>query len=119
MRSANWRTERAGLDGPGGLSRDSRNDAVQTRGLAGVRDEGRVASALAKPQQRFAYGLRIAPELAASCWRRSKTTSYAAGIVLNHPFWTATSVGTVQRGRMSFDAMMLTPRIEESRRYRS
>ena len=46
-------------------------------GPAGVRDEGMLASALAKPQQRFAYGSASLPELAAS---------YAAGIVLNHPF---------------------------------
>ena len=46
-------------------------------GLAGVRDEGMLLSALAKPQNRFAYGSESLPEMAAS---------YAAGIVLNHPF---------------------------------
>ena len=49
----------------------------QHGGLAGIRDDGMLASALAKPQNRFAYGSSTLPELAAS---------YAAGIVLNHPF---------------------------------
>ncbi len=49
----------------------------QHGGLAGVRDEGLLLSALAKPQNRFAYGSTSFPEMAAS---------YAAGIVLNHPF---------------------------------
>ena len=49
----------------------------QHGGLAGVRDEGLLVSALAKPQNRFAYGSKSMPEMAAS---------YAAGIVLNHPF---------------------------------
>lgn len=46
-------------------------------GLAGVRNEGMLASALAKPQNRFAYESPTLATLAAS---------YAAGIVLNHPF---------------------------------
>jgi death-on-curing protein len=49
----------------------------QHGGLAGVRDEGMLASALAKPQNRFAYQSSSLSVLAAS---------YAAGIVLNHPF---------------------------------
>jgi death on curing protein len=49
----------------------------QYGGLAGVRDEGLLASALAKPQNLFAYGSPTLPEMAAS---------YAAGIILNHPF---------------------------------
>jgi death on curing protein len=50
---------------------------AQHGGLAGVRDEGLLESALAKPQNRFAYESPSIPEMAAS---------YAAGIILNHPF---------------------------------
>jgi death-on-curing protein len=50
---------------------------AQHGGLAGVRDEGLLESALTKPQNLFAYGSPTLPELAAS---------YAAGIILNHPF---------------------------------
>lgn len=46
-------------------------------GLSGVRDEGMLESALARPQQLFAYGNPTLADLAAS---------YAAGIVKNHPF---------------------------------
>jgi len=49
----------------------------QHGGLAGVRDEGLLMSALARPQHRFAYAEASLTDLAAS---------YAAGIVLNHPF---------------------------------
>jgi death-on-curing protein len=49
----------------------------QHGGPAGVRDEGLLESALAKPQNRFVYGSPTLPEMAAS---------YAAGIILNHPF---------------------------------
>jgi death on curing protein len=49
----------------------------QHGGLAGARDEGLLESALAKPQNRFAYGSPTLPEMAAG---------YAAGIILNHPF---------------------------------
>lgn len=49
----------------------------QHGGWAGVRDEGLLLSALAKPQNRFSYGSKSLPEMAAS---------YAVGIVLNHPF---------------------------------
>jgi death-on-curing protein len=50
---------------------------AQHGGLAGARDEGLLESALAKPQNLFAYGSPTLPDLAAS---------YAAGIVRNHPF---------------------------------
>ena len=50
---------------------------AQHGGLAGVRDEGLLESAISKPQNLFAYGSPTLPELAAS---------YAAGIVMNHPF---------------------------------
>jgi len=46
-------------------------------GLAGLRDEGLLESALGKPQNLFAYGSPNAFDLAAS---------YAFGIVRNHPF---------------------------------
>ena len=46
-------------------------------GLAGVRDDGLLESALARPQQLFAYGEPSVFELAAA---------YAHGIVKNHPF---------------------------------
>lgn len=49
----------------------------QHGGLSGVRDEGLLLSAIAKPQNHFAYGSRPLTEMAAA---------YAAGIVLNHPF---------------------------------
>jgi death-on-curing protein len=50
---------------------------AQHGGLAGVRDEGMLESALSKPQHRYTYGSPGLAELAAS---------YAAGIILNHPF---------------------------------
>ena len=50
---------------------------AQHGGRAGVRDEGLVDSALSKPQQQFAYNSPTLAELAAS---------YAAGIILDHPF---------------------------------
>jgi death-on-curing protein len=46
-------------------------------GLAGLRDEGLLHSALSRPQNRFAYGNPTLFELAAE---------YAVGIVNNHPF---------------------------------
>lgn len=46
-------------------------------GLAGVRDEALLDSALNRPRQRFAYGKPTLFELAAT---------YAFGIVKNHPF---------------------------------
>jgi death-on-curing protein len=48
---------------------------AQYGGLAGVRDEGLLESALTKPQNKFAYGSPTIPELGAS---------YAAGIIHNH-----------------------------------
>jgi death on curing protein len=50
---------------------------AQHGGLAGVRDEGLLESAVAKPQNLFAYSSPTVLEMAAS---------YAAGIILNHPF---------------------------------
>jgi death-on-curing protein len=50
---------------------------AQHGGLAGVRDEGLLDSALAKPQNKFAYESPTMAEMAAS---------YAAGVILNHPF---------------------------------
>ena len=50
---------------------------AQHGGLAGVRDEGLLESALAKPQTLFAYGKPSLAELAGS---------YAAGVICNHPF---------------------------------
>ena len=50
---------------------------AQHGGLAGVRDEGMLESALFKPPNLQAYG---SPTLAAMA------ASYAAGIILNHPF---------------------------------
>jgi death-on-curing protein len=47
-------------------------------GAAGVRDEGLLQSALARPQQLHAYGER--PDTVALA------TAYTAGIVRNHPF---------------------------------
>jgi death-on-curing protein len=49
----------------------------QYGGIAGVRDENLLESALAKPQQLFAYGKPDMAQLAAA---------YAVGIVKNHPF---------------------------------
>ena len=46
-------------------------------GIAGVRDENMLESALARAQQLFAYGKPSMAEMAAA---------YAAGIVKNHPF---------------------------------
>ena len=50
---------------------------AQYGGLAGIRDEGLLESALARPLQLDAYGSPSVPELAAA---------YATGIVKNHPF---------------------------------
>ena len=50
---------------------------AQHGGLVGVRDEGLLESALSKPRNLFAYSSPTLPEMAAS---------YAAGIILNHPF---------------------------------
>ena len=49
----------------------------QYGGLAGVRDENMMESALARPQQLVAYGRPTMTQLAAA---------YVAGIVKNHPF---------------------------------
>jgi death-on-curing protein len=50
---------------------------AQHGGLAGVRDEGLLESALSKPQNLFAYSSPTLTEMAAS---------YAADIIINHPF---------------------------------
>ncbi len=49
---------------------------AQHGGLAGVRDEGLLESALSKPQHLFTYRSPTLAEMAAS---------FAAGIILNHP----------------------------------
>ncbi|MEK7413019.1 MAG: type II toxin-antitoxin system death-on-curing family toxin [Planctomycetota bacterium] len=49
---------------------------AQFGGTAGIRDEGLLDSALARPHHRFAYGKPVLSELAAS---------YAFGLVKNHP----------------------------------
>jgi death-on-curing protein len=46
-------------------------------GVPGLRDEGLLLSALARPQHRWSYGSAVWPELAASL---------GFGIVRNHPF---------------------------------
>ena len=46
-------------------------------GLAGLRDDGLLESALSKPRNLFAYRSPTLADLAAN---------YAAGIILNHPF---------------------------------
>jgi len=50
---------------------------AQHGGLAGVRDDGLLESALSKPQNLFAYAKPTHARMAAS---------YAAGVILNHPF---------------------------------
>lgn len=49
----------------------------QYGGCSGIRDEGLLDSALARPQQLRHYGTPTMPEMAAA---------YTAGIVKNHPF---------------------------------
>ncbi len=51
---------------------------AQYGGLAGLREEGLLDSALAKPQHLFSYSSPTMPEMAAT---------YATGIILNHPFF--------------------------------
>jgi death on curing protein len=50
---------------------------VRHGGAGGVRDEGLLESALARPRQQFAYA---SPDIV------DMTTAYTAGIVQNHPF---------------------------------
>lgn len=71
-------------------------------GIAGVRDENMLESALARPQQLFAYGKPGMAELAAA---------YAAGIVKNHPFLDGNKrtglmlgAGFLERNRHEFHA---------------
>jgi death on curing protein len=47
-------------------------------GASGLRDEGLLESALARPQQHFAYG--ASPDIV------DMAAAYTAGIVRNHPF---------------------------------
>lgn len=54
-----------------------REQLAEHGGAAGVRDEGLLASALARPQNLVSYGAPDAAEIAAS---------YAFGIARNHPF---------------------------------
>jgi death-on-curing protein len=56
-----------------------RRQLAQHGGSAGVRDLGLLASALARPQNLFAYA-QTPPDLAALA------ASYAFGLVRNHPF---------------------------------
>ncbi len=71
-------------------------------GLAGVRDENLLESALARPQQLFAYGK---PNMAAMA------AAYTAGIVKNHPFLDGNKrtgfmlgVGLLERNGFAFHA---------------
>lgn len=50
---------------------------AQHGGMAGIRDDNMLESALAKPRQLFSYGQPSLVEMAAA---------YAAGVVKNHPF---------------------------------
>jgi death-on-curing protein len=56
-----------------------RRQIAEHGGAAGIRDEGLLASALAKPKNLLAYSKK-APDLAALA------AAYASGIVRNHPF---------------------------------
>jgi death-on-curing protein len=53
------------------------DDLAEHGGLPGLRDEGLLDSALARPQTLLAYGSPTMAELAASC---------AFGVARNHPF---------------------------------
>ena len=54
-------------------------DQIQSHGgLAGLRDEGALESALARPRNRFAYGRK--PDLA------TLAAAYAFGLARDHPF---------------------------------
>jgi len=56
-----------------------RRQIAEHGGASGIRDEGLLASALAKPRNLLAYSLE-SPDLAALA------ASYGSGIVQNHPF---------------------------------
>lgn len=64
-------------------------------GPAGIRDQGLLESALARAQNKWAYGVESLPELAAA---------YAFGISRNHPFVDGNK-------RASFACMMLFLRL--------
>jgi death-on-curing protein len=70
VREPNWITERDVL-----AIHD--RQLAEHGGAAGLRDPGLLASALARPQQLYAYGDPDTFDLA---------TAYTAGIVRNHPF---------------------------------
>ncbi len=74
----------------------------QYGGIAGVRDENMLESALARPRQRFHYGEPQMTDLAAA---------YVAGIVKNHPFFDGNrrtgfmlGAGFLERNRFEFRA---------------
>lgn len=71
-------------------------------GLAGIRDEGLLDSALARPQNRHAYGIERIEELAAA---------YAFGIARNHPFLDGNkrTAWAVARAFMALNGRRLIP----------
>lgn len=62
---------------PTAIRQVHRQQLEQFGGLAGIRDEGMLESALAKPLNQWHYGTPSIFDLAAS---------YAFGIAMNHPF---------------------------------
>lgn len=71
-------------------------------GLGGIRDEGLLDSALARPQNRHAYGAEGLEALAAA---------YAFGIARNHPFLDGNkrTAWAVARTFMAMNGLRLTP----------
>lgn len=71
-------------------------------GLAGVRDGGLLDSALARPQNRHAYGIENIEELA---------SAYAYGIARNHPFLDGNkrTAWAVARTFMAMNGQRLVP----------
>lgn len=71
-------------------------------GLAGVRDGGLLDSALARPQNRHAYGIENIDELA---------SAYAYGIARNHPFLDGNkrTAWAVARTFMAMNGQRLVP----------
>lgn len=75
---------------------------AQYGGLAGVRDDNMLESALAKPRQLFVYEQPTMTDLAAS---------YAVGVVKNHPFFDGNKrtgfmlgAGFLERNGLAFTA---------------
>jgi death-on-curing protein len=62
---------------PGAVIAIHEDQIVEHGGSFGIRDQGLLESALARPQNLFAYGSPSMAEMAAA---------YAAGIIKNHPF---------------------------------